>query len=255
VGDLSAFCLDVAYQLGSAVFGALRTPVINYTQLWCGNRFGKGLLRVGYNPYPFTIELKERLLELLRDFELKVNEMGDETFCLPTVQSRFEKTGDVTREQMELIGAVGMAARITGMKRDIRQSHPFAYYKIQPYEPVLQDTGDVWARGMLRYLEIQRSIAYLRALLECIDEVPATPRVAEVKLKPDQFCLSLTEGWRGEICHCAVTDETGELAHYKVKDPSLHNWLALALAVRDQEISDFPICNKSYNLSYCGNDL
>ena len=63
------------------------------------------------------------------------------------------------------------------------------------------------------------------------------------------------EGWRGEICHCAITDERGELKHYKVKDPSLHNWLGLALAVRNNEISDFPICNKSFDLSYCGHDL
>ncbi|MEI8204996.1 MAG: hydrogenase, partial [Bacteroidota bacterium] len=73
--------------------------------------------------------------------------------------------------------------------------------------------------------------------------------------KPSSFCISLTEGWRGEICHCAVTDEKGNLIAYKIKDPSLHNWLALALAVRNNEISDFPIINKSFNLSYCGFDL
>ena len=72
---------------------------------------------------------------------------------------------------------------------------------------------------------------------------------------PDSFILSLTEGWRGEICHCAITDGTGDLSLYKIKDPSLHNWLALALAVRNNDISDFPICNKSFDLSYCGHDL
>ena len=71
----------------------------------------------------------------------------------------------------------------------------------------------------------------------------------------DSFAISLTEGWRGEICHCAITDADGELAAYKIKDPSFHNWMALALAVRGNEISDFPICNKSFNLSYCGHDL
>jgi len=76
-----------------------------------------------------------------------------------------------------------------------------------------------------------------------------------LKPEPLSFAISLTEGWRGEICHSAVTDENGNIQHYKVKDPSLHNWMALALAVRGQEISDFPVCNKSYNLSYCGNDL
>jgi Ni,Fe-hydrogenase III large subunit len=75
------------------------------------------------------------------------------------------------------------------------------------------------------------------------------------KPKPNAFTLSLVEGWRGEICHCAITDEKGELSLYKIKDPSFHNWLALALAVRNNEISDFPVCNKSFNLSYSGHDL
>jgi Ni,Fe-hydrogenase III large subunit len=79
--------------------------------------------------------------------------------------------------------------------------------------------------------------------------------VYSLKLQPDTFAISLIEGWRGEICHCAITDEKGKIVNYKVKDPSFHNWLALALSVRGQEISDFPLCNKSFNLSYCGNDL
>ena len=79
--------------------------------------------------------------------------------------------------------------------------------------------------------------------------------IRPVKLKPDSFAISLTEGWRGEICHAAITDKKGELVIYKIKDPSFHNWLALALAVRNNEISDFPVCNKSFDLSYCGHDL
>jgi len=77
----------------------------------------------------------------------------------------------------------------------------------------------------------------------------------DYKLAPDSFAISLAEGWRGEICHIAHTDNSGNISQYKVKDPSLHNWMSLALAVRNQEISDFPVCNKSFNLSYCGHDL
>ena len=75
------------------------------------------------------------------------------------------------------------------------------------------------------------------------------------RLAPDRFVVSLIEGWRGEICHVAITDERGRFAHYKVTDPSFHNWMGLALALRNQQISDFPLCNKSFNLSYCGHDL
>ncbi|MGB8357116.1 MAG: NADH dehydrogenase subunit, partial [Bacteroidales bacterium] len=79
--------------------------------------------------------------------------------------------------------------------------------------------------------------------------------VYNYNLRPGSYAASITEGWRGEICHFAVTDSYGNILHYKVKDPSQHNWMALALAVRNQEISDFPVCNKSFNLSYCGHDL
>ena len=74
-------------------------------------------------------------------------------------------------------------------------------------------------------------------------------------LAPDHLAVSLVEGWRGEICHVAITDAAGRFACYKVVDPSFHNWFGLAIAMRNQQISDFPICNKSFNLSYCGHDL
>jgi Ni,Fe-hydrogenase III large subunit len=80
-------------------------------------------------------------------------------------------------------------------------------------------------------------------------------RVAVPALRPDHISVSLVEGWRGEICHVAITDGTGRFASYKIVDPSFHNWTALAIALRGQQVSDFPLCNKSFNLSYCGHDL
>jgi len=74
-------------------------------------------------------------------------------------------------------------------------------------------------------------------------------------LEPEAMSVSLVEGWRGEICHVALTDSKGEFEHYKIVDPSFHNWFGLALSLRNQQISDFPLCNKSFNLSYCGHDL
>ena len=186
--------------------------------------------------------------------------MAEQTFALPSALNRFEKTGILTKAQAEQIGAVGMAARMTGLRRDTRATHPFAYYKQVPYTPVLLSSGDVYARGMLRNLEVQFSIGYLRSLLELMNTLPAENNKTDLelykkKLPSNSFSISLTEGWRGEICHCAVTGENGTLVQYKVKDPSLHNWMALALVLRNNEISDFPINNKSFNLSYCGNDL
>ncbi len=253
-GDLSALCTDVAYQLGSAVFGRLRTPLINFFQIWCGNRFAKGLIRAGGNHYPFDRALAEQLRRLLDDFEPDFDEISEETFTLPSVLARFEKTGVVTREQASVIGAVGMAARVSGINRDIRASHPHDFYTTLNHQPIVKHHGDVYSRAQLRRREVKQSIGYIRKLLEQIPLEKTTRKPLE-QPAANAFAVSLTEGWRGEICHCAITGELGELAHYKVKDPSFHNWLALALAVRNNEISDFPVCNKSFDLSYCGHDL
>ncbi len=260
IGDLSNMCVGLAYQLGASVFGALRTPTINYAQLWCGNRFGKGLIRVGGTHYPLTTELVSSLVKFLDNFEHRFVTMANKLFALPSVMMRMENIGKVTKTQMELIGAVGMTARMTGIPRDIRHSHPFTAYSTIPYHPVVEvQSGDVWARATLRRIEIERSIAYIRLLIKNLhsekDDTSKPVSQQGVQLNPDSFTLSVVEGWRGEICHSAVTDQNGEIMHYKVKDPSVHNWMALALSLRDLEISDFPINNKSYNLSYCGHDL
>ncbi len=74
-------------------------------------------------------------------------------------------------------------------------------------------------------------------------------------LQPNAIGASLVEAWRGAVCHVGLTDGDGKFAHYKVIDPSFHNWIGLAMSLREQQISDFPLCNKSFNLSYCGHDL
>ena len=254
VGDLSAVCTDIAYQLGSAVFGRLRTPIVNFMQEWCGNRLSKGLIRPGRNQFPFTPELAERLNIVLDVFEPDYLEMSEKLFDLPSALSRFERTGVVSYADASSIGAVGMAARMTNLNRDIRTSHPYYLYTSLNHEPILKRHGDVYSRVQIRRREVEQSIKYIRSMLA---EVPAQTSKMETLKTPqgNSFCLSLTEGWRGEICHCALTDEKGDLMVYKIKDPSFHNWLALALAVRNNEISDFPICNKSFNLSYTGHDL
>ena len=264
VGDLGNINIGMAYQLASSVFGTLRTPVINYTQTWCGNRFGKGLNRVGGTHYPFTAELASKLTGLLDKFETSFIPMAERTFSLASFLMRAENIGKVTHKQMELIGAVGMAARAAGVSRDLRSTHSFAGYKKNKIPTQTLPQGDVWARAMLRNLEIKDSITFVRQLMDDIrSRFPASGKgqtekpkqEKELRLVPNSFCVSMTEGWRGEICHCAVTDNNGSIKHYKAKDPSMHNWMALALSLRDLEISDFPINNKSYNLSYCGHDL
>ncbi|HEY5509531.1 MAG TPA: hypothetical protein VIK10_00745 [Prolixibacteraceae bacterium] len=268
-GDMSAVCTDIAYQLGSSVYGRLRTPIVNFLQEWCGNRLSKGLIRPGKNKFPFDQAHADRLNQVLDVFEPDFVEMNTQLFNLPSALSRFERTGVFSFEDASSIGAVGMAARTSGVLRDIRSSHPSCLYPELQHEVKVKHHGDVYSRVQVRKNEVLQSIGYLRTLLANVPayvngrgllsegENSSREKESAARSTPGAglFSLSLVEGWRGEICHCAITGPKGELIYYKIKDPSFHNWLALALAVRNNEISDFPICNKSFNLSYCGHDL
>lgn len=257
IGDTAALCTDIAYQFGQVVNEALRTTIINTTQFWCGNRFGKGIIRPGGSNYRLNDQVIDEINKILADSGKRYCEIADLIYTLPSVLARFDGIGVLTSQQALSVGAVGMAARSSGIPRDIRNSHPFQYYKDISVQTAIIKTGDVLARGMLRNLESRESIKIITHLIEIWQQKSKTHNrpVYNYKLKPDCFAVSLVEGWRGEICHFALTDNHGEIIHYKVNDPSLHNWMALAIAVRNQEISDFPICNKSFDLSYCGNDL
>jgi Ni,Fe-hydrogenase III large subunit len=257
IGDTAALCGDVAYQLGQVVCEALRTEIINTTQNWCGNRFGKGLIRPGGSNYPMTINFVGNMLKVLERIGMRFTEITDRIYSMPSVLARFEDIGQLTKQQALSIGAVGMAARSCGIPRDVRISHPFQYYDKIEVQSIMLETGDVLARGLLRVREVAESIRIIRELIKIwqVGSKEIGWPVYDYKLMPNRFAISVVEGWRGEICHAAVTDIDGNIYNYKVKDPSFHNWMALALAVRNQEISDFPVCNKSFNLSYCGNDL
>jgi len=257
IGDTAALCGDVAYQLGQVACEALRTLVINTTQFWCGNRFGKSLVRPGGSNFPLTVGIASEILRVLEEVDRRYGNVVDCVFSLPSVLGRFEDIGTVTRQQAVSIGTVGMAARTCGVPRDIRATHPFQCYRQVSIAPVMQETGDVLARGMLRALEVKESVKIIRQLIESWKSSgdKTGPPQYELRLKPGSLAVSVVEGWRGEICHVALTDIGGKMMRYVVKDPSMHNWMALALAVRNQEISDFPVCNKSFNLSYCGHDL
>ncbi|HCE58087.1 MAG TPA: NADH dehydrogenase subunit [Prolixibacteraceae bacterium] len=254
--DISALCTDVGYSLGANIFGILRTAIINQTQSWCGNRLGKGMIRVGGTHHPLTREIKNQILETLSKFEKQFVELAHLTYRLPSVENRFDEIGVVTEEQMRKIGAVGMVARMANIPRDIRVSHPSIAFEDYNYNSVVLPKGDVFSRFLLRRKEIKQSIAWIREVFRNEDfNIQSQSPVTELTLKPESLAVSLVEGWRGEICHVAVTGKNAELAHYKIKDPSMHNWKALELSLQNLEISDFPINNKSYNLSYCGFDL
>lgn len=256
IADTGALCSDIGYQLGQAACEALRTKIINATQHWCGNRFSKGLIRPWGSHYPMTEASADAIRCALADVMRRFRDVSRNMLNTPSVLGRFEDCGAVPRSQALAIGAVGISARASAVSRDIRSTHPCGVYRTLEHRMLTDDSCDVMARLKLRMEEISQSAGYVEELLKSMDVSAGAPKPCyDRSLASESLSFSLVEGWRGEICHVAVTDAASRIAHYKIKDPSQHNWMALALSVRGQGISDFPICNKSFNLSYCGHDL
>jgi len=249
-GDLGALAGDVGYLPTASFCGRLRGEWLNVTAELCGNRFGRGLVLpggVGFRVEPDRARgMLERLEVILADLRPSVELLWETT----SVMSRFEYTGRVDTSVARELGLVGVAGRASGLSCDARVDFPV---EVEAATPCTATSGDVYARAWVRAQELEQSAALVRDRLQ---ELPPGPgRVAMGALAAQAVTVSMVEGWRGEICHVALTDSEGRLAAYEVVDPSFHNWTGLALALRGQQISDFPLCNKSFNLSYCGFDL
>ncbi|MGK9477151.1 NADH-quinone oxidoreductase subunit C [Melioribacter sp. OK-6-Me] len=253
LGDLAAISNDIAYLTGNSIFGALRTSVINTTMSVCGNRFGRNMMKIGGVNFDIDSARAKTLLETINRVENEATTAAEAMFSSASVMERLEKTGIVSKEIAQSIGMVGMAARASGVSLDARVDHPFGAYEFFPIHKLTLDSGDVFARAYIRFIEIQQSVKIINDLMEIYTDGNYEEKIGE--MQKNSFVVSITEGWRGEIVHCIITDGTGKIKRIKIKDPSFNNWFALALAVREQGISDFPLCNKSFNLSYCGFDL
>jgi Ni,Fe-hydrogenase III large subunit len=253
VGDLGALCNDVAFLPGASYLGRLRGEFLNLTLEICGNRFGRNLLRPGGTLFDLPPELASQLRRKVEGLQREVLQVLDMIFAQSSVLARFEGTGCLSEEQADEIGLVGPAARACGCGRDVRHDHAFGVYRFSHIPIAVEASGDVYARAVVRWLEVQRSLEFL---LELLGHEPAGNTFEKLgNLQPNALAFGMSETWRGEAMHVAFTDEVGKLAFMKVKDPSIHNWFGLALALRGVPISDFPLCNKSFNLSYAGHDL
>lgn len=252
-GDLGALCTDIGFLPASSYLGRIRGDFLNLTAEICGNRFGRNLLRPGGVVYDIDDALAAKLRDRLKVLGPDVLGVVKMLFDEPSVLARFETTGALTHQQAEDIGLVGVAGRACGCDRDIRRDHPHGVYQFVHVPVALEKTGDVAARAAVRRLEVQRSLGFLNDTLANLPE--GAPKQPVTTLRANSVAIGLAEGWRGEVMHVAFTDEAGRLAFIKAKDPSIHNWFGLAQALRGVAISDFPLCNKSFNLSYCGHDL
>jgi Ni,Fe-hydrogenase III large subunit len=253
VGDLGALCNDVGYLPGASWLGRLRGEFLNLLMEMSASRYGRSLIKPGGVLSGLTasqrIDILSRLARAERDFEAT----AELIFDTPSIGSRFEHTGVVTHDVAQELGLVGPIARASGCSRDVRHDHPFDIFRFAHIPVAVTESGDVMGRALVHWLEAQRSVTFVR---EQISELSDSPLWSDVNgARANSLVVSLVEGWRGEIVHIAVTDQNGQLCGYKIIDPSFHNWPGLAFALRGEQISDFPLCNKSFNLSYAGHDL
>jgi Ni,Fe-hydrogenase III large subunit len=253
VGDIGALAGDVGFLPTASFCGRLRGDYLNLTAELCGSRFGRGLVRPGGVQFDLDPARVETLSHRLKVLAPETRGAIELCFDSPSVLARFEGTGRVSADDAEALGLVGVAARACGLVRDVRLHRTFEDGETRFDTPVIETDGDVFARGNVRRREIYASH---RLIGENLKRLPAGEiRTVLPALAPEVLGISLCEGWRGELVHVGITDAQGRLARYKIVDPSFHNWSGLAMALRGEQISDFPLCNKSFNLSYCGFDL
>ncbi len=253
VGDLGAISNDVGFLPTASYCGRIRGDFLNMTALLCGSRFGRGMIRPGGVGFDMDDSMAAELLRRLDQAEKETENAVNLLWDTPSVMARLEDTGLLPQSIAIESGIVGPAARASGLVRDIRHDQPSGIFRFSHIPVSTCEAGDVFGRAYVRWLEIQQSIKFIR---EQIANIPAGAPLTPIGLPvPESLAVTLNEGWRGEVCHVAITDKQGRFSRYKIVDPSFHNWTALAYALRNQEISDFPLCNKSFNLSYCGHDL
>jgi Ni,Fe-hydrogenase III large subunit len=253
VGDIGALAGDIGFLPTASYNGRLRGDYLNMTALLCGSRFGRGLVRPGGCLFTLDSVRRDQLKKALELANKNTIGAVNLFFRAPSVLSRLENTGQVNRKDALDIGLTGVAGRACDLDTDSRRVYPPANATGDEYPLIGGDSGDVFARAQVRRLEITAATDLIREKLACLSNDPVLVKIAAPR--PEMLAVSLVEGWRGRLAHVALTDGLGKLRRYKVVDPSFYNWTGLALAMRDEQISDFPLCNKSFNLSYCGFDL
>jgi Ni,Fe-hydrogenase III large subunit len=169
------------------------------------------------------------------------------------VQDRFMTTGEVAPELAARMGLTGLAGRASGIRHDLRVDHPIAPYDAVEVRIAAQDGGDVAARAAVRFDELFESARLVRLLLARLPEGPV--RVPVKESSPGRLGVGWVEGWRGEVLVALDTAERGRIHRLHPHDPSWQNWPLLERAVLGNIVPDFPLINKSFNLSYSGGDL
>jgi Ni,Fe-hydrogenase III large subunit/Ni,Fe-hydrogenase III component G len=251
IADFGAIANDTGFPVAQAHCFRIRERLLRLNKHLTGNRLLRGGIVPGGvgHPLPSDLDLAAELDAILADF----SEIVDISLGNTMLMDRLEGAGQLTRQTAVDHGVLGYVARASGIDVDVRRDHPFAAYgRLQFAVPVF-DSGDVYARTMVRIAEARESVVLIK---QAIPHSVSGPLDAPLGPLPAfEPAFGIVEGWRGAIVHWVLADHEGKLYRVKIKDPSFANWPALSFALLKNIVPDFPLCNKSFNQSYSGNDL
>jgi Ni,Fe-hydrogenase III large subunit len=251
VADFGMIANDTGFAFAHAHCFRIRERLLRLNKRLTGNRLLRGGIvpgGVGHD-LPAGLDLAGEVEAALADFE----EIVALSLASSLVQDRLEGTGLLTTRTARDHGVLGYVARASGIDADVRRDHPFAAYGALSFRVPILTSGDVKARTMVRVEEARESVRLIR---QAVEGMPAGPLgVALGPLPAFAPAWGMVEGWRGAIIHWVTADEAGALYRVKIMDPSFLNWRPLSYALLKNIVPDFPLCNKSFNQSYSGNDL
>lgn len=272
IGDLAGISEDMGYYPLYGVCATERGAGLALMETWTGSRFGKGVMRPGgirINSRT-TLEKAKSAFYVLKDtYEKKILPQFHRAASNSTIKERMQGLGVITKEQVSKYGFLGMVSRMAGVSEDLRIEDP-NYPSWEPLDFRSNQhnlCGDVWSRFYLRMLEISQSMSWLEQMLGHLDwsylwskeQFSNTIKLSKMKSNENSIAHSIhyasVEGWRGPILVSLEFNEDLSIKSAYIRDPSVLNWHALELAVRGVAVSDFPLNNKSFNLSYGGFDL
>ncbi|MBM3219576.1 MAG: formate hydrogenase [Candidatus Rokubacteria bacterium] len=266
VGHSLAFCQAVEAAAGKPVSDRAKYLRVIFLEMDCfrirerllrlnkrltGSRLLRGAIVPGgvRADLPAGLDLPAEVESAVRDFDEIVGLALENTLVL----DRLDGTGRLTTRTARDHGVLGYVARASGIDIDVRRDRPFAAYGDLSFRVPVHDVGDVKARTLVRVEEARESVTLIR---QAVERLPAGPLVEPLPALPAFApAFSLVEGWRGAITHWVMGGGDGRLYRVKVMDPSFLNWRPLSYALLKNIVPDFPLCNKSFNQSYSGNDL
>jgi len=254
LGDVGAICNDTAYALPHAHCGRMKEQVMQLNDRLTGSRFLRGVNRVGGVAVDLTAGQLTDIVDELDRLEKDFAELESIIDSNASLTDRLETTGELTEHTAWDHAAVGVVGRASGLDQDLRRDRPFAAYGELDVRVATYRYGDVRARMRVRIDEIHESMRLLREIRLKIPQGLVTGEPGRSP-KAGEWAVSAVEGWRGEIVYMVMAGENGAIHRCKVRDPSFVNWPAIQWSVLGNIIPDFPLINKSFNLSYAGNDL